>query len=58
MYKHIINDPACQELGVESSSEITVPLYYRRPDISLIQRTHLALSLLSREGEAKRRGGL
>jgi len=51
MYKYIINGQACQELSLESSSEITVPLYYRRPDISLAQRTHLALSLLGREGE-------
>jgi len=51
MCKYIINGQACQELSLESSSETTVPLYYRRPDISLAQRTQMALSLLGQEGE-------
>jgi hypothetical protein len=51
MCKYTINGKVCQDLSLESSSEITVPLYYRRPDISLAQRTQLALSLLGREGE-------
>ena len=51
MCKHIINGQACQERSLESSSETTVPLYYRRPDISLAQRTQMALSLLGQEGE-------
>jgi len=51
MKKYTIKVKSCQDLSLESSSEITLPLYYRRPDISLAQRTQMALSLLSREGE-------
>ena len=51
MKKYTIKVKSCQDLSLEGSAEITLPLYYRRSDISLAQRTQLALSLLEREGE-------
>jgi len=51
MFKYTIDDKACQELSLESLPETEEKLYYRRPDISLPQRTQLALSLLGLEGE-------
>ena len=50
MDKHTINSQACQAVDFQSPSEISETLYYRRPDISLPQRTPIALSLLEREG--------
>jgi hypothetical protein len=51
MYKHTLNSQACQAVDLGSPVEISEPLYYRRPSRSLLQRTHIALSLLEREGE-------
>jgi hypothetical protein len=51
MYKYTINDQLCQDICLESSPETSEKLYYRRPDISLLERAQIALSLLGREGE-------
>lgn len=53
MNKYTIKVKACQELSLENFSAVETEetLYYRRKDISLPQRTEIALDLLSREGE-------
>jgi len=51
MNKYTIDSKACQELRLEGPPETSEKLYYRRPDLSLPQRTQIAISLLEREGE-------
>jgi hypothetical protein len=53
MLKSTIKSSTCQDLFREKNNSIETAehSYYRRADISLSVRTHIALDLLSREGE-------
>jgi len=59
MLKSTLTGSTCQDLFREQNTSIETgaQAYYRRADIRLSMRTQIALDLLERDGEAKRRGG-